>query len=581
MTVGMRASREKQIKDKNWLYRSIFDSVTDGIILVDLETGSILDANLAACSMHGYTPEEFIGLLPKDIIHPDSMDIFSKYLTEFRSGGILDTQALHMYQDGSTFNIEWRGTGFSYEDKPCLLGVLRDVSQRIQAEGQLKRHIEIRTREQAILLDISHTLASTLELDPGLILDQLWEIIEYTHAGLFALSDSTLTALAVRDSTSSNTGSGFPGSGDFTNGLVDDRVSKHGLTGSNQNHPFKVHLDGPETLAALFNGHQPIRIPDVRSKNPSAVFLRSLLVGEAAFLLEGISSWMWVPLAVKGNIIGGLGVAHFQKNYFTTHHANLALSMADQVAITMVNAELYEQARTLAAMQERQRLARNLHDAVNQSLFSAGLIAEVLPRLWQRDQAQAQESLEDLRRLTRGALAEMRELLAELRPSVLTDSSLDDLLRQLANAFTGRTNITVSINSASNLTLPSEIQVVFYRICQEALNNIAKHAGASHVQIDLQFEAGRKQDGEDAESLAPSLISISPGSGAIKPVKLIISDDGLGFDPVVNSTPGHYGLTMMRERAESIDGQLTFVSRPGHGTQVTLTWPNPLKKEVM
>ncbi len=82
----------------------------------------------------------------------------------------------------------------------------------------------------------------------------------------------------------------------------------------------------------------------------------------------------------------------------------------------MVNAELYEHAQALAALQERQRLAQNLHDAVNQSLFSAGLIAEVLPRLWDRDQEEARRSLEDLRRLTRGALAEMRALLAELRP---------------------------------------------------------------------------------------------------------------------------------------------------------------------
>src|SRR4030067_2954792 len=100
---------------------------------------------------------------------------------------------------------------------------------------------------------------------------------------------------------------------------------------------------------------------------------------------------MWVPLAVKGRIIGGLGLAHALQDYFTAHHAALALSMADQVAITMVNAELYEQARALAALQERQRLARHLHDAVNQSLFSAGLIAEVLPRLWERDPGERSE----------------------------------------------------------------------------------------------------------------------------------------------------------------------------------------------
>ncbi len=97
-------------------------------------------------------------------------------------------------------------------------------------------------------------------------------------------------------------------------------------------------------------------------------------------------------------------------------------------------------------LEERQRLAHDLHDAVNQTLFSASLIAEVLPRMWEQDQAEARRSLEDLRRLTRGALAEMRGLLAELQPSTLTDTDLGDLLRQLGNALSGRTNIPVTVS---------------------------------------------------------------------------------------------------------------------------------------
>ena len=165
----------------------------------------------------------------------------------------------------------------------------------------------------------------------------------------------------------------------------------------------------------------------------------------AAVLLEGVQAWMWVPLAVKGRVIGGVGVAHVERDYFAAHHADLALTVANQAAITLVNAELYERAQTLAALHERQRLAQNLHDAVNQSLFSAGLIAEVLPRVWERDPDEGRRSLQDLRRLTRGALAEMRALLAELRPSILTETDLGDLLRQLGSAFTGRTNIPVAV----------------------------------------------------------------------------------------------------------------------------------------
>jgi signal transduction histidine kinase len=219
--------------------------------------------------------------------------------------------------------------------------------------------------------------------------------------------------------------------------------------------------------------------------------------------------------------------------------------MANQAAITMVNAQLYEQAQAVAALQERQRLAQNLHDAVNQSLFSAGLIAEVLPRLWEKNPAEGRQSLEDLRRLTRGALAEMRALLAELRPEVLIDSDLGDLLRQLGNAFTGRTNIPVVVTMVGQGDLPPDVQVAFYRLCQETFNNIAKHARASQVTIDLQHEAGT--------------------------VELYIRDDGRGFDSA-QIRSGHYGLSMMRERAEAVGAQLIITSRPGNGTEIAVRW---------
>ena len=155
--------------------------------------------------------------------------------------------------------------------------------------------------------------------------------------------------------------------------------------------------------------------------------------------------------------------------------------------MTLVNAELYEHAQALAALQERQRLAQNLHDAVNQSLFSAGLIAEVLPRLWEREPEEARRSLEDLRHLTRGAMAEMRALLAELRPTTLTDTELGDLLRLLANAFTGRTNIPADVTVNGEGDLPADTQVALYRICQEALNNIAKHAKAVRLKSTFRI----------------------------------------------------------------------------------------------
>jgi two-component system nitrate/nitrite sensor histidine kinase NarX len=303
----------------------------------------------------------------------------------------------------------------------------------------------------------------------------------------------------------------------------------------------------------IFKGRHSIRIADVCSDDPQAQFLRSLLAGEAALLLTGMQSWMWVPLVVRGSLIGGLGVADARKDYFTVHHVDLAQKVANMAALAMTNAELYQHAQALAVMEERQRLARDLHDAINQSLFSAGLIAEVLPRLWERDQQEARHSLEDLRRMMRGAQAEMRALLAELRPATLTDSSLADLLSLLGNAFSGRTNIPIVVTAAEEITLPAVVQIAFYRVCQEALNNIAKHAKANQVEIDLGQE------------------------GTI--IELRIRDDGQGFDPA-QTVSGHYGLSMMRERAAAVGAQWSVASQPGHGAEITLRWNTTLLTEA-
>ena len=408
------------------------------------------------------------------------------------------------------------GSVYSDQDHSYLLSVVRDVSQRVHSEQLLQKRVEARTSEQSTLLEISQTLASALELKPGLILDQLRVIIDYTHAGFFKLEDLTMAALAVR-----------------------------GPQALELAMPFQIRLQSPEALTMLFNGQRYTRIANVHSVDQPAQFLHSLLDDQASILLEGVYSWMWVPLAIKGRVIGAIGVAHAEQNYFTTHHADLALIVANQAAITMVNAELYEQARALAALEERQRLARNLHDAVNQSLFSAGLIAEVLPRLWERDPVEGRQSLEDLRRLTWGAQADMRLLLAELRPSTLVDAKLGDLLHLLGNALAGRTNIPIHVSVVGEGNLTSDVQVALYRLCQEGLNNIAKHAGASRVDIQLKIEAGV--------------------------VELRIQDDGRGFDPD-QTLPGHYGLSMMRERATAVGATLFITSQPGHGTEIVIRW---------
>jgi len=228
---------------------------------------------------------------------------------------------------------------------------------------------------------------------------------------------------------------------------------------------------------------------------------------------------------------------------FHDEQIQLGLAFAEQMAIAIENALLRERAAEGAALAERGRLARDLHDAVSQTLFSASLIAEVLPKLWERNPEIAAQKLEELRQLTRGALSEMRTLLLELRPAALEEMDLADLLRHLANAFTARARLPVELTLEGQADPPADVKAVFYRVAQEALNNVAKHAAASQVAITLRCE---EHD-----------------------MLLHVRDNGRGFDPV-QVPPASLGLGIMRERAAAIGANLTVESHPGKGTLVVL-----------
>jgi two-component system nitrate/nitrite sensor histidine kinase NarX len=243
---------------------------------------------------------------------------------------------------------------------------------------------------------------------------------------------------------------------------------------------------------------------------------------------------------------------HSAPHAYTEQHAALVRAIATQAAVAIENARLYARAQEAATLEERQRLARELHDSVTQMLFSASLITEVLPHLWERDQDEGRQHLDDLRLLTRGALSEMRTLLTELRPTALTEAELGELLRQLAEAMTGRTRVPVTLTVDGQRALPSDVQIALYRVAQEGLNNVARHAGASAVALSLR--AGPEG------------------------VELRIRDDGRGFDPALVA-PEHFGLRIMRERVDTIGATLAVDSAPGRGTQVVVRWADPATSE--
>ncbi len=496
-------------------YQQLFDIAADGLVVSDLDTGEVLLANDAACQMHGYG--DLTGAQLMALLHPDSRQTFSEALRRGPAGGVICVGTRDIQRDGSNFFAEWRGTLFSWEGRQCILSVVRDVTERMEAERVVLRQMASSALEQTALMEISQMLVSKLEFEPKWILTKLREVIEFAAGAFCELRGFVLVPLATLSA-----GPSVPAP------------------------MFRIDLRRQEAVDTLFNDHRPIIIEDVRADTPETRLLQATLTDDLALLPEGTRSLMWVPVAVKGRVLGGYALAHPRRDFFTTHHGDLALKVANQVAMAMINAELYRNAQSAAATEERQRLAQSLHDAINQSLFSAGLIAEVLPRVWDQDQSTARQSLEDLRRLLRGAAAEMRALLAELRPSTLTDAQLGELLHLQGNAFTGRTNIPAKVTVVGRGTLPPDVQLTIYRICQEAVANIAKHAEASDVEISLRHMR--------------------------RGVELSICDNGRGFDPTT-VTSDHYGLNMMRERAERIGAALSIKSQPGQGTQITIRWP--------
>ncbi len=224
----------------------------------------------------------------------------------------------------------------------------------------------------------------------------------------------------------------------------------------------------------------------------------------------------------------------------------IARAFADQAALAIENARLRARVEETAVEAERTRLARDLHDGVTQSLFAASLKAEALADMLD-DREKALSAVEELRRLTRGSLAGMRTMLLEMRADALQRTPLPELLRHLVEASASRIGADVRLNvEGRRRQLPPDAHTALYRIAQEALNNVARHAKAGQVWVDLRLS-------EEA-------------------VRLQVGDDGRGFDPGVEAS-GHFGLQNMRERAEAIGGGFGIVSGAGHGTVITVEWP--------
>ncbi len=474
---------------------------------------------------------ELTGYRPNDFLNGGAVSYGSLIQNDDRAmvwkevqAGLCENRPFQVsYRINSTSGEHWvweqgQGVKDSTGKIIALEGFITDITERVMTRQNLEQMVDERTHELSTLLEISHNLVSMLDLEPllDLILDQLKSVVEYNAASIMILNRDILKILAYRGPIAHEEALGI-----------------------------QFSVSEAKANQSVVQLREPLIVEDVRGDFMFAKAIRESARDELETTYNYLRCWMGVPLIVKDTVVGMLTLDHQQPGYYTLSHAELAMAFASHAAVAIENARLYQQAEQAAIAQERNRLARDLHDAVTQTLFSASLIAEVLPKLWERNPAIARQKLDELRVLTRGALSEMRTLLLELRPDTLADVDLGDLYQHLANAFTGRTRVPVAFSQQGQLVLPQEVKEAFYRVTQEALNNIIKHADASQVQISL----------------------IAQDNWA----EVTIKDDGRGFD-ISTLSPENLGLKIMKERARAITANLTITSAPGAGTQIHLLW---------
>jgi signal transduction histidine kinase len=263
---------------------------------------------------------------------------------------------------------------------------------------------------------------------------------------------------------------------------------------------------------------------------------------------EGLRAMAIFPLRAKEKLLGTLCLAtRREPRAFTRNERELIRAIGDQAAVAIENARLYEQAQELAAAEERNRLARELHDSATQSLYGVTMFAEAAARLLTAGQIeQAAGHMREVRATAKEALQEMRLLIFELRPPILEEQGLVAALQARLESVEGRSGLQTKFEAEGVGNLPSEVEEALFRIAQEALNNALKHAQAGKVRVCL--------------------------TQAQQNVTLEITDDGVGFD--TTCTQGGLGLAGMEERAALLGGRLTVNSEPGGGTRVRVEVEN-------
>jgi signal transduction histidine kinase len=396
----------------------------------------------------------------------------------------------------------------------------RELETRVSEQTH---QLDERVKELDTLLAVSQDVTSTLDIETllNLILDELKKVVDYDVATIRRLVQGNMELQAHRWL--------YPQAGQPSQRL------------SVVNIPI---------VREMIQSRQAILVDD-HQFNPEIVgeteLFKSNLTGD---VLQASRTLMSVPLILKDEVIGMLVLGHHEPNYWGEEEKELVQAFANQAAVAIVNAELFEKVGEAATLEERTRLARELHDSATQSLYSATLFSEAGKELAaQGDIESASYYLTRVGEVVNQALKDMRLLVFQLRPPLLEKEGLLVALQHRLDAVEKRTGMDARLISEQLPSLPDQVSEELYSITIEALNNAMKHAQAEVVTITIRSDGGE--------------------------VDLEVHDDGRGFDTEAASNGGGMGLANMAERAAKLNAVLSIDSSPDHGTSIRVSVPLP------
>lgn len=529
-------------------YRVFFEAMLEGAVTLS-DAGLILYSNYRFADMVKTPLEKVLGISIDRFLVPEDQRAFHNLLSRSKLSSSRAEMTVSA-SDGTSLPVLLALSPLTLDDNVtaiCL--VVTDLTVQKQREQEillLQKELEQRVIERTAELRRANLQLQTEIEERIRVAEQLVTLQAVTTS--FSASLSTQDVVDV-----------FIGEGLGAIGAVSGAVFL--LSDDNQVLKLIKSAGYSDELTWLFyrlpiySTPQPLR-DCLRTQQPVWYQPSEVFTNNAPFdipLVPPDELWSVIPIKGDNRMMGLLLMGFAPTDHADDQKQRFILTVLAQCSQAFHRAFLYEQAQTTAATEERQRLARDLHDAVSQTLFSANIIAETLPRLAEQNPERAMKQLSEVSRLTRGALAEMRALLLELRPSALVNAKLSDLIYQLVNALQVKKRIDTTVALEENTPLPDDVHVGFYRILQEALNNVVKHSNAKAVTIRFHNHESRAE--------------------------LEVSDNGAGFD--TESPKSGLGLGMMRERAQAIHADLQVNSAPGKGTTIKVFWTDSAGEETL